>query len=90
MGGHLIALEKCVQRMQEAVRQALKRHDTFQVHLLDADLTRTQRAWEVLCGLSDVPGAAQSAPVPTVTAPHRGAPVGDRVHQASTLHISLE
>ncbi|MFJ2217353.1 hypothetical protein ACIQVO_00130 [Streptomyces sp. NPDC101062] len=58
MGGHLIALEKCVQRMQEAVRQALKRHDTFQVHLLDVDLTRTRRVWEVLCGLSDVPDAA--------------------------------
>ncbi|MFE5374039.1 hypothetical protein [Streptomyces mirabilis] len=81
MDGHLIALEKRMQQLQEAVRQALMQHDTFQVRLLSAELTRTQLAWNVLCGLSGVPDAVRPEPAPTVTEPHRDAPLRDRIPQ---------
>ncbi len=74
MDEHLIALEKRMQQLQEAVRQALTQHDTFQVRLLGAELTRTQHAWDVLCGLSGAPDAVRPEPAPTVTEPHRDAP----------------
>jgi len=74
MDEHLIALEKRMQQLQEAVRQALAQHDTFQVRLLGAELTRTQHAWNVLCGFSGV----QPEPAPTVTEP-QAAPFPDRV-----------
>ncbi|MFI0908678.1 hypothetical protein ACH4TE_34965 [Streptomyces sioyaensis] len=62
MDEHLVALGKRMQQLQEALRQVLAQHDTFQVRLLNADLTRTRRAWNVLCGLGNVPDAAQLTP----------------------------
>ncbi|GGV28095.1 hypothetical protein GCM10010260_80630 [Streptomyces filipinensis] len=70
----LIALEKRMQQLQEALRQALAQHDTFQVRHLDADLTRTRCAWKVLCGLGDVPDAAQLTPALMVAEPYPGEP----------------
>lgn len=78
MDEYLITLEKRMQQLQEAVRQALTQHDTFQVRLLGAELTRTQHVWDVLCGLGGVPDAVQSEPAPTGTEPHRDAPLRDR------------
>ena len=77
MDEHLIALEKRMQQLREAIRQARTQHDAFQIELLAQELMRTQHAWNVLCGLSaDVPDAVQE-PVPTVTKPHQGASVRD-------------
>ncbi|MFF0572063.1 hypothetical protein ACFYT7_31110 [Streptomyces sp. NPDC004041] len=84
MDEHLIALEERMQQLQETVRQALTQHDTFQVRLLGAELTRTQHAWNVLCGLSGAPDAVRPEPAPTVTEPHRDAPPRDR-----TPHVPL-
>ncbi|MFI0777289.1 hypothetical protein [Streptomyces sp. NPDC021212] len=86
MDEHLVALEKRMQQLQEAIRQALTQHDTAQVSHLGEELTRTQRAWKVLCGISDGPDAAQSEPAPTVAEPNPGGlPVRDQVHQALAL-----
>ncbi|OIJ95025.1 hypothetical protein [Streptomyces colonosanans] len=88
MDEHLVALEKHMQQLQEAIRQALTQHDSAQVDLLGEELTRTQRAWNVLCGISDSgsPDTVQSAPAPTdaETVPS-GLTVRDQVHQALTL-----
>jgi hypothetical protein len=93
MDEHLVALEKRMQQLQEAIRQALAEHDNAQASRLGAELTRTQHAWNVLCGLSDVPDTArpeskpevQPEPAPAVAEPHQGVPVRDQVHQALTL-----
>ncbi|MFJ6216619.1 hypothetical protein ACIQGZ_25295 [Streptomyces sp. NPDC092296] len=78
MDEHLIALEERMQQLQEAVRQALTQHDTCQVRLLGAELTRAQHAWDVLCGLSGAPDAVRPESAPTVIEPHRDAPLRDR------------
>jgi hypothetical protein len=70
MNEHLLALEKRMQQLQEAIRRALARHDNAQVQLLGAELTRLRRAWKALCGLDDIPGAAaQSEFAPVVAKP---------------------
>ncbi|MFI0908679.1 hypothetical protein ACH4TE_34970 [Streptomyces sioyaensis] len=93
MDEHLVALEKRMQQLQEALRQALAQHDNAQVNVLGEELNRTRHAWNVLCGLSDVPDAAlpevrpevRPEPAQTVTDPHQGVPVRDQVHQALAL-----
>lgn len=93
MDEHLVALEKRMQQLQEAIRQALTQHDSAQVSLLGEELARTRGAWNVLCGLSDVPDTAQlevrseirPEPAPTVAEPNHGVPVRDQVHQALAL-----
>ncbi|MET8631775.1 hypothetical protein [Streptomyces sp. NPDC004680] len=85
---HLVALETRMQQLQEAIRQALTQHDSAQVGLLGEELTRTQRAWNVLCGISDSGSTdtAQPAPVPTDAEPvPSGLTVRDQVHQALAL-----
>jgi hypothetical protein len=86
MDEHLVALEKCMQQLQEAVRRALARHDIAQVHLLGAELTRLRRAWKALCGLDDIPGAAaQSELAPVAAESGRCLPVSGQARQASAL-----
>ncbi|MEC4020349.1 hypothetical protein [Streptomyces sp. H27-D2] len=86
MDEHLVALEKRMQHLQEAIRQALTERDTAQVNLLGEELTRTQRAWNVLCGISDGLETARPEPASAPAEPsHRGLPVRDQVHQALTL-----
>lgn len=89
MDEHLVALEKRMQQLQEALRQALTQHDNAQVGLLGEQLTRTRHAWNVLCGLSDVPDTVQPEvrpePAQTITEPKQGVPVRDQVHQALAL-----
>ena len=93
MDEHLVALEKRMQQLQEAIRQALTQHDSAQVSLLGEELARTRGAWNVLCGLSEVPDTAQlevrseirPEPAPTVAEPNQGVPVRDQVHQALAL-----
>ncbi|MFJ2217354.1 hypothetical protein ACIQVO_00125 [Streptomyces sp. NPDC101062] len=89
MDEHLVALEKRMQQLQEALRQALTQHDSAQVNVLGEELTRTRHAWNVLCGLSDVPDTAQPEvrpePAPAVVEPNQGVPVRDQVHQALAL-----
>ncbi|MER5656459.1 hypothetical protein ABT076_25985 [Streptomyces sp. NPDC002131] len=93
MDEHLVALEKRMQQLQEAIRQALTQHDSAQVSLLGEELARTRGAWNVLCGLNDVPDTAQlevrseirPEPAPTVAEPNQGVPVRDQVHQALAL-----
>ncbi|MFD7315992.1 hypothetical protein [Streptomyces sp. NPDC056730] len=89
MDEHLVALEKRMQQLQEAVRQALTQHDSAQVDLLGEELARTRGAWNVLCGLSDVADTAQPEvrpePVLAVVEPNQGVPVRDQVHQALAL-----
>ncbi|MEV0850575.1 hypothetical protein AB0J21_32795 [Streptomyces sp. NPDC049954] len=84
MDEHLVALEKRMQHLQEAIRQALTERDTAQVNLLGEELTRAQRAWNVLCGISDGPERAHPEPAPAEPS-HSGLPVRDQVHQALTL-----
>ncbi|MFE0349455.1 hypothetical protein [Streptomyces griseoluteus] len=81
MGEHVIALKERMQQLQETVRRALVQHDTFQMRLSSADLTHTRRAWNVLCGLSDVPQTARPTVTPTAAEPHLVAPVRDQIHQ---------
>ncbi|AZQ32086.1 hypothetical protein EJ357_47850 [Streptomyces cyaneochromogenes] len=89
MDEHLVALEKRMQQLQEAIRQALTQHDNAQASRLGAELTRTQHAWNVLCGLTDVPETArpedQPEPAPTAAEPNQAVPVRDQVHQALAL-----
>ncbi|GGV28088.1 hypothetical protein GCM10010260_80620 [Streptomyces filipinensis] len=93
MDEHLVALEKRMQQLQEALRQALTQHDNAQVKVLGEELTRTRHAWNVLCGLSEVPDTAQPEvqpearpePTQTVTESNQGVPVRDQVHQALAL-----
>ncbi|MER7147648.1 hypothetical protein [Streptomyces xanthochromogenes] len=93
MDEHLVALEKRMQQLQEALRQALTQHDSAQVNVLGEELTRTRHAWNVLCGLSDVPDTAQQEvqpevrpePAPAAVEPNQGVPVRDQVHQALAL-----
>ncbi|MFB6931285.1 hypothetical protein [Streptomyces chartreusis] len=89
MDEHLVALEKRMQQLQEAIRQALTQHDNAQASRLGVELTRTQHAWNVLCGLSDVPDAArpelQSEPAPADAEPNQAVPARDQVHQALAL-----
>lgn len=93
MDEHLVALEKRMQQLQEALRQALMQHDTAQVHSLGKQLTRTRHAWNVLCGISEVPDTAQPEvppgvrpePASAVVEPNQDVPVRDQVHQALAL-----
>ncbi|MEU6322770.1 hypothetical protein [Streptomyces sp. NPDC047009] len=91
MDEHLVALEKRMQQLQEAIRQALTQRDTAQVSLLGEELTRTQRAWNVLCGISDSGSPDPAQPAPPVPAPTDAEPVPsgltvrDQVHQALAL-----
>ena len=92
MDEHLVALEKRMQQLQEALRQALTQHDDAQVNALGKELTRIRHAWDVLCGLSDVPDTppevqpeVRPEPVLTVAEPNQGVPVRDQVHQALAL-----
>ncbi|AVV46816.1 hypothetical protein C6376_41355 [Streptomyces sp. P3] len=93
MDEHLVALEKRMQQLQEALRQALTQHDDAQVNVLGKELTRIRHAWDVLCGLSDVPDTTppeaqpevRPEPVLTVAEPPQGVPVRDQVHQALAL-----
>ncbi|GAA2434931.1 hypothetical protein [Streptomyces lavendulocolor] len=93
MDEHLVALEKRMQQLQEALRQALTQQDNAQVNVLGEELTRTRHAWNVLCGLSDVPEVAQPEvqpeirpePALAVVEPNQGVPVRDQVHQALAL-----
>lgn len=86
MDEHLVALEKRMQQLQEAIRQALTQHDTDQVSVLGEELTRTQRAWNVLCGIGDSPDTAQPEPAPALAEPKQGGlTVRDQVHQALAL-----
>lgn len=93
MDEHLVALEKRMQQLQEALRQALMQHDTAQVHSLGEQLTRTRHAWNVLCGISEVPDTAQPEvqpgvrpePASAVVEPNQDVPVRDQVHQALAL-----
>ncbi|MFJ3779649.1 hypothetical protein ACIPX0_49100 [Streptomyces sp. NPDC090075] len=59
---------------------------------LGKELTRIRHAWDVLCGLSDVPDTppevqpeVRPEPVLTVAEPNQGVPVRDQVHQALAL-----
>lgn len=76
-----------MQHLQQAIRQALTQDDTAQTSVLGEELKRTQRAWNVLCGLGDDPNTAQPepAPPPAVKPSQGGPPVRDQVHQALTL-----
>jgi len=89
MDEHLVALEKRMQQLQEALRQALTQHDTARVNVLGEELTRIRHAWNVLCGLSDVPDTVQPEvrpePALAVVEPNQGVPVRDQVHQALAL-----
>ncbi|MFE4334452.1 hypothetical protein ACFRQM_35130 [Streptomyces sp. NPDC056831] len=89
MDEHLVALETRMQQLQEAIRQALTQHDSVQVKLLGEELARTRGAWNVLCGLSEVPDTTQlevrPETAPTVAEPHQVVPVRDQVHQALAL-----
>ncbi|WP_226962314.1 hypothetical protein [Streptomyces sp. C8S0] len=93
MDEHLVALEKRMQQLQEALRQALTQHDTAQVHSLGEELTRTRHAWNVLCGISEVPDTVQPEvqpgvrpePALAVVEPNQDVPVRDQVHQALAL-----
>ncbi|MGA5164068.1 hypothetical protein [Streptomyces pseudogriseolus] len=92
MDEHLVALEKRMQQLQEALRQALTQHDDAQVNALGKELTRIRHAWDVLCGLSDVPDTppevqpeARPEPVLAAAEPNQGVPVRDQVHQALAL-----
>ncbi|MGW2056740.1 hypothetical protein ACWCOZ_22995 [Streptomyces sp. NPDC001840] len=87
MDEHLVALEKRMQHLQEAIRQALAEHDKAQAGILKEELTRTQRAWDVLCGLDDGPNKTQSEPAAPTPSEDDGdvLPVRDQIHQALTL-----
>lgn len=93
MDEHLVALEKRMQQLQEALRQALTRHDTAQVNSLGEELTRTRHAWNVLCGITEVPdtvqpevqSGARPEPALAVVEPNQDVPVRDQVHQALAL-----
>ncbi|MFF7647045.1 hypothetical protein [Streptomyces canus] len=92
MDEHLVALEKRMQQLQEALRQALTQQDDAQVNALGKELTRIRHAWDVLCGLSEVPDTppevqpeVRPEPVLTVAEPNQGVPVRDQVHQALAL-----
>ncbi|MEV6357325.1 hypothetical protein [Streptomyces hydrogenans] len=86
MHEHLVALEERMQQLQHAVRQALTQGDSTQLGSLGQELRRTQRAWEVLCGLDSNPAGAQLQPsTPTPERPRDSLPLRDQVHQALTL-----
>ncbi|MGP3950864.1 hypothetical protein [Streptomyces sp. 7N604] len=87
MHEHLVALEGHMQQLQQAIRQALAQDDAAQTSILGEELKRTQRAWNVLCGLGDDPDTAQPEPAPpaAVEPGQGGLPVRDQVHQALTL-----
>ncbi|MFI7082570.1 hypothetical protein ACIBUR_03035 [Streptomyces anulatus] len=87
MDEHLVALEKRMQQLQEAIRQALAEHDKTQASLLSKELTRTQRAWDVLCGLDDGPDKTEAEPAAPASSEHDDSalPVRDQIQQALTL-----
>lgn len=87
MDEHLVALEKRMQQLQEAIRQALAEHDKTQASLLRQELTRTQRAWDVLCGLDDGPDKTEAEPAAPASSEHDDSalPVRDQIQQALTL-----
>ncbi|MFJ8957634.1 hypothetical protein ACIRO1_46865 [Streptomyces sp. NPDC102381] len=84
MQEHLVALEKRMQHLQQAIRQALTQYDTAQAGVLGEELMRTQRAWNVLCGLEDEP-PPQPVPPATVVDNQGVLPVRDQVRQALAL-----
>lgn len=87
MDEHLVALEKRMQQLQEAIRQALAEYDKTQASLLRQELTRTQRAWDVLCGLDDGPDKTEAEPAAPASSEHDDSalPVRDQIQQALTL-----
>ncbi|MER5280936.1 hypothetical protein ABT025_35105 [Streptomyces sp. NPDC002809] len=87
MHEHLVALEERMQQLQQAIRQALTQHDHAQAALLRAELKRTQRAWDVLCGPDETPEETQPEPEPPTAPEHswEGRPARDQVRQALTL-----
>ncbi|MBK5993690.1 hypothetical protein JHN53_18980 [Streptomyces sp. MBT58] len=86
MQEHLVALEERMQHLQQAIRQALTQHDTAQAGVLGEELRRTQRAWNVLCGLEDDPPAQPEPAVPPAAVGNPGVlPVRDQVREALAL-----
>lgn len=87
MHEHLDALEKRMQHLQHAMRQAHEQHDSAQVNALRLELQRTQRAWDALFAPDGEPDQAQPAS-PSPPAFERAwadAPAREQVHQALAL-----
>ncbi|WP_395292176.1 hypothetical protein ACF9IK_00085 [Kitasatospora hibisci] len=90
MHEHLDALEKRMQQLQHAMRQALAHHDNDQVNALRQELRRTQNAWDALFSPAEEPPPAHRAPEAPAAAGNverqLGVPTArEQVRQALTL-----
>lgn len=87
MHEHLVALEKRMQQLQQAIRQALTQHDTAQADVLRAELKRTQLAWDVLCSPDSTADDTQPEPAAPQAPEHswEGRPAREQVREALTL-----
>src|ERR1044072_8588179 len=87
MHEHLDALERRMQQLQQAIRQAQAQHDQTEAARLRQELKRTQKAWDVLLGSDDEqPEQAPLQPRPAPVASRWGGrPVGEQGHQVLTL-----